>query len=100
MSNKHFLIHKTSVEFQQETEMLRGGLNTLYSGPGNDICAVDAAVPLDHSATMLPEWRVLTPSRPGSRIEKLCIPQAGDNRPYIKTPRLTGATGIGASRFY
>jgi hypothetical protein len=32
MSNKHSLIQKTSVEFQRETEMLRGGLNTLY-GP-------------------------------------------------------------------
>jgi hypothetical protein len=38
--NKHFLIQKTSVAFQQETEMLRGGLNTLYDilvirrGPG------------------------------------------------------------------
>jgi hypothetical protein len=29
MSNKHSLIQKTSVEFQWETEMLRGGLNTL-----------------------------------------------------------------------
>jgi hypothetical protein len=30
MSNKHSLIQKTSVEFQRETEMLRGGLDTLY----------------------------------------------------------------------
>jgi hypothetical protein len=30
MSNKHSLIQKTSVEFQLETEMLRGGLNTPY----------------------------------------------------------------------
>jgi hypothetical protein len=30
MSNKHSLIQKTSVEFQRETEMLRGELNTLY----------------------------------------------------------------------
>jgi hypothetical protein len=30
MKNKHSLIQKPSVEFQLETEMLRGGLNTLY----------------------------------------------------------------------
>jgi hypothetical protein len=30
MWNKHSLIQKTSVKFQRETEMLRGGLNTLY----------------------------------------------------------------------
>jgi transposase len=28
--NKHSLIQKTSVEFQRETEILRGGLNTMY----------------------------------------------------------------------
>jgi hypothetical protein len=33
MSNKHSLIQKTSVEFQRETEMLTGGLNTLYPLP-------------------------------------------------------------------
>jgi hypothetical protein len=30
MSNKHSLIQKTSVEFQRETEMLSGGLNTIW----------------------------------------------------------------------
>jgi hypothetical protein len=30
MLNKHSLIQKTSVEFQREIEMPRGGLNTLY----------------------------------------------------------------------
>jgi hypothetical protein len=30
MSNKRSLNQKTSVEFQRQTEMLRGGLNTLY----------------------------------------------------------------------
>jgi hypothetical protein len=30
MLSKHSLVQKTSVEFQRETEMRRGGLNTLY----------------------------------------------------------------------
>jgi hypothetical protein len=49
MSDKHSLIQKTSVEFQRETEMLRGGLNTLHEHCPSFISMRDYHLELDGS---------------------------------------------------
>jgi hypothetical protein len=46
MWNKHSLIQKTSVEFQWETEMLRGGVNTLYIALFHIFCYDSSLIPI------------------------------------------------------
>jgi hypothetical protein len=65
MSNKHSLIQKTSVEFQRETEMLRGGLNTLYF----DYLVSIYAVTMMRNIRNGPNIRLIT--TPGQRIMAL-----------------------------